>query len=141
MAFRPGGEDAFVTALIGGLTEYPSYYRRMAALNMQGMPAPDPSPPRVLDAVRLGVVAQSPAWVVDLRPAHRLRAAPTSWAPINVEHGLLFTTYLGWLLPADTPLVLVGESRHVVAGAQLDLTRIGIDHLAGRYVGAPSVGR
>jgi rhodanese-related sulfurtransferase len=79
-------------------------------------------------------VAQSSAWVVDLRSrtafarAHLLRA-------INVEHGVLFTTYLGWLLPEGTPLVLVGESDDVVASAQLDLTRIGIDHLAGHYVG------
>jgi hydroxyacylglutathione hydrolase len=140
VAFRPGGEDAFVTALIGGLTAYPSYYRRMAALNLRGMPAPDPAPPRVLDAVRLGAVAQSPAWVVDLRPRTSFARAHL-FGTINVEHGPLFTTYLGWLLPADTPLVLVGESRHVVAGAQLDLARIGIDHLAGRYVGhLPSAG-
>jgi rhodanese-related sulfurtransferase len=134
LAFRPGGEDAFVAALIGGLTAYPSYYRRMAALNLQGMPAPDPAPPRVLDAVRLAAVAQSPAWVVDLRPRASFAQAHL-FGTINVEHGLLFTTYLGWLLPPDTHLVLVGESRHVVAGAQLDLARIGVEHLAGRYVG------
>ena len=140
LAFRPGGEDAFVAALVGGLTAYPSYYRRMAALNTQGMPAPNPSPPRVLDAVRLGAVAQSPAWVVDLRPRATFARAHL-FGTINVEHGVLFTTYLGWLLPPDTPLVLVGESRHMVAGAQLDLARIGIDHLAGRYVGRlPSAG-
>jgi glyoxylase-like metal-dependent hydrolase (beta-lactamase superfamily II)/rhodanese-related sulfurtransferase len=141
LAFRPGGEDTFVAALIGGLTAYPSYYRHMATLNTHGMRAPDPSPPKVLDAVRLGVVAQSPAWVVDLRPRTAFAHAHL-FRTINVEHGTLFTSYLGWLLPADTPLVLVGESRHVVAGAQLDLARIGIDHLAGRYVGRlPSAGK
>jgi rhodanese-related sulfurtransferase len=104
------------------------------------MPAPDPSPPKVLDAVRLGVVAQSSAWVVDLRPRTAFARAHLA-RTINVEHGTLFTTYLGWLLPEDTPLVLVGESRQVVAGAQRDLARIGIDHLAGRYVGRlPSTG-
>jgi glyoxylase-like metal-dependent hydrolase (beta-lactamase superfamily II)/rhodanese-related sulfurtransferase len=140
LAFRPGGEDAFVAALIGGLTAYPSYYRHMATLNIHGMPAPDPSPPRVLDAVRLGVAAQSSAWVVDLRPRTDFARAHL-FRTINVEHGTLFTTYLGWLLPEDTPLVLVGENRHVVASAQLDLARIGIDHLAGRYVGRlPSSG-
>jgi hydroxyacylglutathione hydrolase len=134
LAFRPGGEDAFVAALIGGLTAYPSYYRRMATLNTHGVPAPDPSPPKVLDAVRLGVVANSPAWVVDLRPRTAF-ARGHLFRTINVEFGTLFTTYLGWLLPDDAPLVLVGESRHVVAGAQRDLARIGIDRLAGRYVG------
>ena len=140
LAFRPGGEDAFVAALIGGLTAYPSYYRHMAALNLHGMPAPEPSSPRVLDAVRLGVAAQSSAWVVDLRPRTAFARAHLA-RTISVEHGTLFTTYLGWLLPEDTPLVLVGESRQVVAGAQRDLARIGIDHLAGRYVGRlPSAG-
>jgi hydroxyacylglutathione hydrolase len=134
LAFRPGGEDAFVAALIGGLTAYPSYYRHMAALNSRGMPAPDPSPPRVLDAAQLRAMAQSPAWVVDLRPRADF-ARGHLFRTINVEHGMLFTTYLGWLLPRDTPLVLVGESREVVAGAQLDLARIGLDHPAGRYVG------
>jgi rhodanese-related sulfurtransferase len=112
----------------------------MATLNIHGMPAPDPSPPRVLDAVRLGVAAQSSAWAVDLRPRADFARAHL-FRTINVEHGTLFTTYLGWLLPEDTPLVLVGENRHVVASAQLDLARIGIDHLAGRYVGRlPSSG-
>ena len=134
LAFGPGGEDAFVAALIGGLTAYPSYYRRMATLNSQGVAAPDPSPPQVLDSVRLATVAQSSAWVVDLRPRTDF-ALGHLFGTINIEHGMLFTTYLGWLLPHDTPLVLVGESREVVAGAQLDLARIGIDDLAGRFVG------
>jgi hydroxyacylglutathione hydrolase len=134
LAFRPGGEDAFVAALIGGLTEYPSYYRRMATLNLFGMAAPDPSPPELLDAARLRTVAQSSAWVVDLRPRTAFARAHL-FRTINVEHGMLFTTYLGWLLPEGVPLVLVGESDDVVAGAQLDLTRIGVDQLAGRYVG------
>ncbi len=134
LAFRPGGEDAFVAALIGGLIEYPSYYRHMASLNLFGMAAPDPSPPELLDAARLRTVAQSSAWVVDLRPRTAFARAHL-FRTINVEHGMLFTTYLGWLLPEGAPLVLVGETDDVVAGAQLDLTRIGIDQLAGRYVG------
>jgi len=134
LAFRTGGEDAFVAALISGLTAYPTYYRRMAPLNIRGMSASDPSPSDLLDVTRLRSLAQSSAWVVDLRSrtafarAHLLRT-------VNVEHGLLFTTYLGWLLPESTPLVLLGESDDVVASAQLDLTRIGIDRLAGHYVG------
>jgi hydroxyacylglutathione hydrolase len=85
-------------------------------------------------------VAQSSAWVVDLRPRTDF-ARGHLFGTVNVEHGMLFTTYLGWLLPPDRPLVLVGESGEVVAGAQLDLARIGIDHLAGCSVGTlPPVG-
>jgi hydroxyacylglutathione hydrolase len=134
LAFRPGGEEAFVVALLGGLITYPRYYERMPAFNLAGMPASDPSPSLALDRPRLDAVLRSSAWVVDLRPrtafapAHLLRS-------INIEHGALFTTYLGWLLSEETALVLVGEHADVVQQAQLDLTRIGIDRLAGHYAG------
>jgi hydroxyacylglutathione hydrolase len=134
LAFCSGSEDAFVAALMSGLTAYPTYYRHMAVLNTHRMPAADLSTPDTLDVRRLRSVARSSSWVVDLRSRTTFARAHLP-GTVNVEHGLLFTTYLGWLLPEGTPLVLVGESEDVVATAQLDLTRIGIDHLAGHYVG------
>ena len=136
LAFRPGGEDAFVAALLDGLTTYPRYYEHMPALNLSGMEASEITPSLRLDRARLDAALRSSAWVVDLRP--RTAFAPAHlFRSINVEHGALFTTYLGWLLPEHTALVLIGESADVVRKAQLDLTRIGIDRLAGHYAGPP----
>ena len=47
-----------------------------------------------------------------------------------------FATYLGWLLPAGTPLALVGESPEEVAGAQRALARIGIDRPIAQATGS-----
>ena len=47
-------------------------------------------------------------------------------------------TYLGWLIPWGTPLTLLGETPEQVAGAQRELTRIGIDRPAAAATGNPA---
>ncbi len=79
-------------------------------------------------------MASSEAWVVDLRGRGAFGANHLA-GTINFELDTPFTNYLGWLLPDDTSLVLMAESPKIVAVAQLDLSRIGIDELAGQYVG------
>jgi rhodanese-related sulfurtransferase len=106
----------------------------MASLNRQGAPAPDLSPPPLLDAGQVRQMAETEAWLVDLR-GRRAFAAGHFRNTVNVEHGTLFSTYVGWLLPDEMPLVLMAEGPQSVALAQLDLTRIGVEALVGQYVG------
>jgi len=134
LAFVVTGESDFVDALLTSAPDHPRYYGRMAALNLTGMGRPDLTPPRSVHGDQLRAAACTDAWVVDLRPRAAFAAAHLA-RTINVEHTPLFTTYLGWLLPPDTPLVLIGESEDHVAHSHLDLTRIGIDHITGRYCG------
>ena len=70
---------------------------------------------------------------MDLR--HR-RAFAAGHVPgsFSFEHGDSFATNLGWLIPWDTPLTLIGETSRQIAAAQRDLARIGIDHLAGAVI-------
>jgi hydroxyacylglutathione hydrolase len=134
LAFRMEGEDAFVGALMAGFTAYPSYYARMGGFNRRGVGTPDLSHPPAMTPTELRAASLTSAWVVDLRPrtdfaqSHLLRT-------INIEYAVPFTNYLGWLLPVDAPLMLMGESDQVVADAQMSLSRIGIDDIAGRFVG------
>jgi rhodanese-related sulfurtransferase len=46
-------------------------------------------------------------------------------------------TYLGWTIPWQTPLTLVGDSPEQVAQAQRELVRIGIDQIEAAAVGSP----
>ena len=46
-----------------------------------------------------------------------------------------FATWLGWLIPAGTPLTLLGETPEQVALAQRELSRIGLDR---RWRGRPA---
>jgi rhodanese-related sulfurtransferase len=106
----------------------------MATRNRVGAPEPDLTIPRALDPKDLRRALGGSNWVVDLRPrttfarSHLVRS-------INIEHSLPFSTYFGWLLPEGMTPLLMAETAERVAHAQQDLTRIGIDRLAGAYVG------
>jgi rhodanese-related sulfurtransferase len=129
------GEDAFVASMLDAARmELPSYFAHMALSNRKGAPAPDLSPPTELSGRQLRLAIRLGAWVIDLRPRASFAAGHLAGS-INAEHALPFATYLGWTKPWDVPVVLVSDDAIVASAAQRDLSRIGIDHIAGRYVG------
>jgi hydroxyacylglutathione hydrolase len=129
-------EERFVEDLLAGLHPYPAYYAHMGPANAAG-PAPiDLTPPRPLDAVALRDHLSAGHWVVDLR-TRRAYAADHVRGTVNVELRDDLPTYLGWVLPWDTPVVLLGETAADVAEAQRLLARIGLDRLAGAATGGP----
>ena len=69
-------------------------------------------------------------WVVDLR-SRRAFAAGHLPGSLSFEYVDSLVANLGWLLPAGTPVTLIGDSPEQVADAQRDLARIGIDRIAG----------
>ncbi|KRE82175.1 MBL fold metallo-hydrolase [Arthrobacter sp. Soil763] len=120
-------EDHFVQELIANLTAYPSYYAHMGPANTQGPGAPDLSVPESLDPVELNRRLHVGEWVVDVR--NRVAFASSHLkGSVSFEYGdgSSFTTFLGWVLPWDEKLTLVG-SREDVENAIRDLSRIGID--------------
>jgi hydroxyacylglutathione hydrolase len=127
------GCDSYVIRLVAGLDAYPAYYAHMAAVNAAGPDDPGQAPPARVSAADLGRRIAAGEWVVDLR--HR-RAFAAGHVPgsLSFEYGDSFATYLGWLIPWGTPLILVGEAGGQIATAQRDLARIGIDRLAGAAV-------
>jgi len=127
------GKDSYVTTLVASLDAYPAYYAHMAAANAAGPPAPDQTPPARVPASELRWRISAGEWVVDLRPRREFAAGHVPGS-LGVEYGDSFATYLGWLLPWGTPLTLVGETGTQTAAAQRDLTRIGIDRLAGAAI-------
>ena len=121
--------DDFVAAHLGGAEPYPTYYARMAPINLSGPgPIPDLVTPR-LDPSDIDPAAT----IVDLRTAEAFAdgALPGS---INIPLADSFGTWFGWLVPPGEPSVLVGESDEDVAEARLQLARIGIDSVVGAVV-------
>jgi len=127
-------EDEFVADLLSGLTAYPRYYAHMAPLNLAGPTPVDLTPPAELDATELLRQIHAGRWVVDLgkRRAYARGHLPGT---ISVELGKQFATYLGWVLPWGSQMILIGDSADEVAEAQRELVRIGIDHLEGAATG------
>jgi glyoxylase-like metal-dependent hydrolase (beta-lactamase superfamily II)/rhodanese-related sulfurtransferase len=134
LACTTADEETFVGTLLGGLTAYPSYYAQMAPINRAGPTPLDLSPPPEAAVAQLGKRAAAGAWVVDVRQ-RRLFAESHVAGTVNVELGDSLPTYLGWVLPWGTPVVLAGDEAGDVGEAQLMLARIGIDHPEARVVG------
>lgn len=129
-------EDAFVAELMAGLTAYPRYYAQMAPLNLAGPAEPDLAMPRPVDPAVLQHRLDG-EWVVDLR-ARQAYAAGHVPGTVAIELADPFATYLGWTVPWDVPITLIGDSADQVTEARRQLVRIGIDELAGAAIGEPS---
>jgi hydroxyacylglutathione hydrolase len=134
IAVRLDNEDSFVEMLMAGLAAYPSYYTHMAPRNRQGPGAADLTPPVPVDAAEILRCLDGGEWVVDLRERKAFARHHVAGS-VSVELGDSFATYLGWVIPWGTPLTLIGESPDQVDEAQRQLSRIGIDRLAGAATG------
>jgi hydroxyacylglutathione hydrolase len=134
VALTTGDEDEFVETLLRGLVAYPRYYAYMGPANLKGPDAPDLSPPTPLDPEQLRARIDAGEWVVDLRSRRAFARSHIS-GTVSVELGTSFVTFLGWTMPWDAPLTLVGDTPEEIATAQRELVRIGIDSLAGAATG------
>lgn len=129
-------EDRFVEELLAGLHPYPAYYAHMGPVNASGPSSLDLSAPKLLSAAELRERLAAGSWVVDLR-ARRAYAAGHLRGTVNVELRDDLPTYLGWVFPYGTDLVLLGESVDDVAEAQRMLARVGLDDPTGASTGGP----
>lgn len=120
-------EDHFVRHLLASVTAYPSYYAHMSPLNALGPGPAVLDVPESVDPTELERRLDAGEWVVDLR--HRMAfAASHLRGSVAFEYGTgsSFTSYLGWVLPWNRPLTLLGAHDDVEKAIR-DLARIGID--------------
>jgi glyoxylase-like metal-dependent hydrolase (beta-lactamase superfamily II)/rhodanese-related sulfurtransferase len=121
-------EPSFVAQLTTGLAAYPHYYAHIAPLNRAGAGPADLTLRNHLSPAALRQRLDDRRWVVDLRQRTAFAGAHLA-GTVNIEHGAQFATYLGWTLPWDEPVTLLG-TRGQLGGAVRDLARIGIDRPA-----------
>jgi hydroxyacylglutathione hydrolase len=128
-------EDTFVERLLAGLGAYPRYYAQMGPANRRGAPAATFDLPQRLDAGALRERIDAGEWVVDLRRRQAFARHHVA-GTISVELGEKLATFLGWTKRWETPLTLIGDTPQQVTDAQRELSRIGIDELAGAATGS-----
>ncbi|MGO4858049.1 MBL fold metallo-hydrolase [Arthrobacter sp. 2MCAF14] len=120
-------EDHFVRHLLANITAYPSYYAHMSPLNALGPGPAMLDVPESLESAELERRLEAGEWVVDLRNRVAFAASHLRGS-VAFEYGTgsSFTSYLGWVLPWNQPLTLLGD-RDDVEKAIRDLARIGFD--------------
>jgi len=122
--------DPYVAGTLAGLDDYPAYYAQMGPANAAGPAAADLIPPALVGVAQIRRRIAEGEWAVDLR-SRRAFAAGHLPGSLSFEYGDNLVANLGWLLPPGTPVTLIGESPGQVSDAQRDLTRIGVDRIAG----------
>jgi rhodanese-related sulfurtransferase/glyoxylase-like metal-dependent hydrolase (beta-lactamase superfamily II) len=128
-------ENAFVSQLLGSLGSYPRYFRRLGEINRVGPPLLDGEPamhPLPVDAVRT-LIADG-AVVVDARPFSSFGAAHLPGA-ISIQLRPEFASWLGWLAPADRPIVIVRDTGQDPAEIAWQAAKIGHDNIVGELKG------
>jgi hydroxyacylglutathione hydrolase len=128
-------EDAFVRELVGSLGSYPAYFDRLAEANRRG-PAVITAEPHLapLTAAEVRALLAAGAQVVDVRPVADFAAGHIPQA-VSIPLRDQFATWLGWLLPHDTPLVFVTAPGQDLAEIAWQALKIGYEHPAGHLPG------
>jgi len=129
-------EEEYVEQLLAGLDEWPAYYAQMGPANSAGPDAPDLSEPTLAQPAELRRRMEAGEWVVDLRTREAF-AAGHLIGSVNFGIDGQFITYLGWIMPYDATVTLLGETPEQVAEAQRDMARIGLDKPAAMATGKP----
>ncbi len=122
--------DAFVVGQLAGLQPFPAYYAHMGPINLMG-PEPLAYPElEVLDPSDLPEGAR----LVDIRPCP-VYAAGHIPGSLGLEMSDQVAVWAGWLLPFDSPVVLVAEPGQDVAEVARQFGRIGFDNVLGVVYG------
>lgn len=129
----PMDGDAFRTTVLAGFGPYPTYYREMAPINRAGPPLLGAAPiPPTLDPAGVRAAVAGGAVIVDARDREAFAAGHIQGS-LGIEGGDSFASYVGWLVPFGTPLVLVlpEPAEEASAEAMTGLLRIGYDRVVG----------
>ncbi|KXX61357.1 MBL fold metallo-hydrolase, partial [Rhodococcus sp. LB1] len=128
-------EDAFVDQLLGSLGSYPPYFRRLGEVNRLGPPLldQDPALPALtVDTVRAQLAGG--AALIDVRALARFAAEHIPGA-VSIPLRPVFASWLGWLAPADRPLIIVRDQDQDVDEIVWQAMKIGYDNLIGELDG------
>ncbi|GAA1214777.1 MBL fold metallo-hydrolase [Pseudonocardia alaniniphila] len=134
---RIDDEDRFVEQLLGSLGSHPPYFLRLAEVNRRG--------PTLLDATTAGRLPQLPvsdvrrrraagAVLVDVRPVAHYARAHIQGA-VSIPLRAQFATWLGWMVAADVPIVVVRDPDQDLVELIWQALNIGVERLVGELAG------
>jgi hydroxyacylglutathione hydrolase len=132
-AMAAADEASFARQQLSGLLAYPDYYAAMAPINRAGPSLLGTLPrPAALSSEAFAARIGSGARIVDARGRVPFARGHIPGS-VNVELNDTFASYVGWILPFNSPMVLVlpEPEDEALDEAVTQLHRIGFERLAG----------
>ncbi len=132
-------KQEFVKEMTANLPDRPAYFSYDVGVNLKGArPLSEIPPLKELAEEDLKEASATGAVVIDTRPAS---VFGTGHYPGSLNIGLgsaLFSTWVGFIVPGGTPIMLVVDSPANAERARLELARIGFDSVVG-YIEADTL--
>ena len=128
-------KEDFQKALLSGMPEAPDHFARCSAINRKG-PAlvADLAAPRPLSPGQAHELAGQGHIVLDTRDYASFGGAHVPGA-YNIDSAHNFSTFCGWILPPDKPILLVAKSDAEAPLLATMLRRVGLDSVVGYLEG------
>lgn len=125
-------EDAFVKLLLDSLGSYPPYFLRLRDVNRRGPTLYGRDDPVLAQLSAEGVSSRvaSGSTVVDTRPVDAFASGHLAGS-LSIPLRDVFATWVGWLVPAHAPIVLVVEDTSAAAQAAIEARKVGYEQLDG----------
>jgi hydroxyacylglutathione hydrolase len=127
-------EDSFVAQLLGSLGTFPPYFLHLGEINRRGPAAVEGDTLRALTADEVARLLAVGAQVVDARPLADFGAGHVPGS-VSIPLRPAFATWLGWLVDAERPIVVVRNADQDPAEIVWQARKIGYDQLAGELDG------
>ena len=127
---RAESEDEFVKQLLDSLGSFPPYFLRLPEINRRGPALVEGDTLQPLHAPEVARLQASGAAVVDVRPIADFAAGHMAGS-VSIELRPVFATWLGWLVTADKPLVIVRNPDQDPAEIVWQARKVGYDLIAG----------
>ena len=124
--------DRFVEAMVTNLPDRPSYFNRSVTINLRGAPFLSDCPKLGhLGPAEFNVLKQQGATTLDVRPPALFGDAHAAGSVNIGVAGPSFSVWCGSFVNPELPIALVAEYETEAQQAQLELARIGFDHVVG----------
>lgn len=128
-------EEDFVAKLLGDVPPFPAYYRRMKRVNSEGPAILGGLPgTKALPIDRFAALRDDGATVIDLRHQDDFGAGHIAGS-LGISINTSVSTWASWVVPYDTPILLIADNPAVVEPAVRQLVRVGLDEVAGYLEG------
>ena len=134
-------EEDFVQKIIAASPPFPAYYRRMKRVNSEGPTILNGLPGlEMIEVQRFEELMDNGALVIDIRGQKAFGAShiPGSF---GIGAGTSLATWASWVVPYDTPLLLVADGDGPNEDAVRSLVRVGLDGAVGFLAGGMTAWR